>query len=349
MRRLPIFKFVSGKVDALSASFISSSLFLKATRKSDEVSLRLDTVRASVVIPTRNRCEELRNLLHSALEQTVPVEILVMDDGDSDETRDMIRREFPQVQYHRLGKGRGPAFQRNRGIEKASHNIIFPVDDDSLFISPRTIEQTLREFDHPRVGAVGIPYINVRQDQIVRQCAPGTNEVYAAHAFYGAAHAVRRDVFLKIGGYREHFFYMGEEGEYCLRMLNGGYITCVGTADPIHHLESLNRNTALADYCGRRNDILFAWHNVPTHLLPFHLLISTLNGLRWSFVSDHPLRMLHGLLSGFAGFWKYRRDRAPVPVPIYWLHRKLKKKGPARLEEIEHLLPAILKDIVRKE
>ena len=123
---------------------------------------------ASVVIPTRNRVEELRALIRSALGQTVPVEVMVMDDGASPEVADMIQREFPQVRYHSLGTGRGPAFQRNRGIELATAPIVFPLDDDTVIVSPRTVAQTLAEFDHPRVAAVGIPFINIRLDQEVR-------------------------------------------------------------------------------------------------------------------------------------------------------------------------------------
>ena len=40
---------------------------------------------ASVVIPTRNRVEELRALIRSALGQTVPVEVMVMDDPNVDQ------------------------------------------------------------------------------------------------------------------------------------------------------------------------------------------------------------------------------------------------------------------------
>ena len=229
---------------------------------------------ASIVIPTRFRVEELRELIHSVFAQTVPVEILVMDDGESDVLSEMLRVEFPQVRYLKLGSGRGPAFQRNRGIEFATHPIVFFVDDDTLLVSPKTLEQTLAEFEHPRIGAVGIPFINVRQGQALQQRASAAG-IQVAHAFVGAAHAVRRDVFLKVGGYREHFFYMGEEGDLCLRMMQAGYVMRLGRADPIHHLESPRRNLGRAGFSGRRNDILFCWHNVPmSHFVP-HLLATT--------------------------------------------------------------------------
>lgn len=295
----------------------------------------------SVVIPTHERVGELRQLIESALAQTIPVEVLVMDDGERTATEEMVRQEFPTIHYHRLGTKRGPAFQRNRGVELASHNIVFPVDDDSLFVSPRTIEQTLSEFNHPRVGAVGIPFINVRLDTVVRQRAPDPGGIYAAHAYVGAAHAVRRDIFLRLGGYREHFFYMGEEGDYCLRMLNAGYITRLGNADPIHHLESPRRDSALADRCGRRNDVLFAWHNAPLAYLPAQLLSTTLGGLRLGLRLGHPLRMLRGSISGYAVLLRSPRWRQPVIRKVYALHREMKKGRPLRIEALEPLLPPL--------
>src|SRR4051794_35757390 len=98
---------------------------------------------ASFVIPTRNRADELRQLLRSLMSQTISLDIHVMDDGDGGETARMVRCEFPQAHYHQLGTGRGPAFQRNRGIRLASAQVVFAVDDDTLFTSPRTVEQTV--------------------------------------------------------------------------------------------------------------------------------------------------------------------------------------------------------------
>jgi len=296
---------------------------------------------ASIVIPTCNRVGELRNLLRSALAQTVPVEIHVMDDSAIDLSGEMIDREFPGVHYHRLANGRGPTFQRNRGIELASCTIIFPVDDDTLFASARTVEQTIAEFDHPRVAAVGIPYVNISQDKVVRQQAPEAGQVYVASAFVGAAHAIRRDVFLQMNGFREHFFYMGEEGDLCLRMMNRGYVTRLGAADPIHHLESPRRNFSRAGFMGRRNDVLFTWHNVPSADLGVHLAGTTIKGVRHAVRYGPFWAMMNGTASGFADIFRLWSERRPVARNIYQLHRTLKMRGPRLLEEIEPLLPCL--------
>jgi GT2 family glycosyltransferase len=295
------------------------------------------SVRASIVIPSCNRVEELRALIRSCLNQTVPVEIIVVDDAANDEVERMIRVGFSGVRYFRLGKSKGPAFQRNRGIELATNEIVFPLDDDSLFISPHTVEQTLAEFDHPRIGAVGIPYVNVNHDARVLQAAPRDGAIHVTYGFVGAAHAVRRDVFLKVGGFREHFFYMGEESDLCLRMLRNGYVTRLGNADPIHHLESPRRNMKRAGFSGRRNDIRFAWHNVPLPEFPLHLAGTTFNGFKAALTQGCFASMVKGTAAGYADLFRRWNERDPVTRRTYRLHRALKKKS-LKLEEIEWLL-----------
>jgi glycosyltransferase involved in cell wall biosynthesis len=311
-----------------------------------EVRVQGDPV-ASVVIPCRNRKDILRQTIRSSLAQSVPVEVIVMDDGSTDGTVEMVREEYPSVRLYQLGQKKGPAFQRNRGISLARSSIVFPIDDDSIFSSPKVVEQTLAEFNHPRVAAVGIPFLNPRLDWEPHQTQPqSVSGIAVVHAFVGAAHAVRKGIFLEVGGYREHFFYMGEEGDLCIRLIKRGYVVRLGNADPIYHLESPRRDNALAGFCGRRNDVLFAWHNVPTPFLPLHLAITTMNGLYFSLTSANPIPMLRGILSGYIDCWEHRYERTPVSGQIYRLQRRLKKKGPANLDELEHLLPKLPSSMV---
>lgn len=299
---------------------------------------------ASIVFPTRDRNDDLLRAIASAYIQTVPVEVLVMDDGSSSETEQVVRKHFPKVQYHRIATNRGPAFQRNRGIELAKAPIVFAIDDDAVFASSRTVEQSLLDFDHTRVGAVAVPYINIRVDNIIRQRAGERTEVEIVDAFVGAAHAVRRDVFLEIGGYDEDFFYMGEEADLCLRMLAAGHVVRLGRADPVEHHESPRRSYARANFYGRRNDVLFACYDVPMPYLPFHLVGTILNGLRAAATrAEHPWLMLLGTLNGCAMCVRSFRKRRPVSRKVYKLHRHLRKDGPVLLSKIEHELPTLMR------
>lgn len=294
---------------------------------------------ASVVVPSRNRKHLLRRLIHSALAQTVPVEVIVMDDGSTDGTANMVRADFPGVKFFELGKGRGPAFQRNRGIELASAEFVFPVDDDSVLSTPNIVEQTIEQFSDPRVAAVAIPYVNPRADWTELQRSPEAARPWVAHAYVGAAHAIRRSIFLESGGYREHFFYMGEEGDLCVRLLDRGYVVVLGNGDLIHHMESPSRNLGFADYCGPRNDIFFAWHNVPTLYLPIHLVANTANALRTALRSRNPGRVLQGIIRGYVESARRWRERRPVSAQTYRLHRLLKKSGPRPLAEVIARIP----------
>jgi GT2 family glycosyltransferase len=299
-----------------------------------------DRPAASIVIPTRNRAGELIHLLDSASAQSVPVEIIVCDDAseDAEAVRSMVAR-FPQARLLRSETARGPGYQRNRGIEAASCGVVFAPDDDSLFASRLTVEQTLADFSHPRIAAVGIPYANVLSGPEILQRAPDDTSVWVIHAFVGASHAVRRDAFLAVRGYREDFFYMGEEGDLCLRMLAQGWITRAGRADPMHHRESPTRVTTRADYHGRRNDILFAWHNVPSARLPLHLLGTTWNGLRAAASTGRWRSHTFGLLAGWRAILGGTCARQPVDSSVYQTFRSLKKQGPKPMDSILDSIP----------
>src|SRR5262249_42652174 len=67
----------------------------------------LSSRRPSVVISTRNRCDDLRKALASCIRQTIVPEILVMDDGSTDGTAEMVRAEYPAVMLHQSAASRG--------------------------------------------------------------------------------------------------------------------------------------------------------------------------------------------------------------------------------------------------
>jgi glycosyltransferase involved in cell wall biosynthesis len=299
-------------------------------------------MKASIVITTRNRKEELRTVLRSALCQTVQPEMIVLDDGSTDETSDMVRAEFPKVTLHRFERSRGLIVRRNNGARLAQGKVIFSIDDDAAFSTPRVLEQTLAEFDSPRIGAVAIPYIEPQKGNRVLQRAPSRDSLWVTDTFIGTAHALRRDLFLKLGGYREHFIHQGEEPDYCVRMLSAGYLVRLGRADVIYHNESPSRDFRRMDFYGRRNDILFAWHNVPLSRLPIHLVGTTINGIISAARAGRFARMFRGILTGYGECVRHLHERRPVPGNIYRLSRKLKKAGPVPLREIEPLLPPIV-------
>ena len=93
----------------------------------------------SVIIPTWNRSELLPRALESALSQTLlPIEVIVVDDGSSDNTRDIVRSDFPAVRYF-YQSNLGVSAARNRGIYEASGDWIAFLDSDDQWL-PEKLE-----------------------------------------------------------------------------------------------------------------------------------------------------------------------------------------------------------------
>src|SRR6266568_5219643 len=132
-------------------------------------------MRAAVVITTKDRKDDLRRAITSAIRQTVPIEILVLDDGSTDGTSDMLESEFPQVRLVRSPISLGLVAQRNRGALLCSGEIIFSIDDDAEFSSSHIIGQTLALFTRSRVAAVAIPYLEPQKSNRVFQKAPDSD------------------------------------------------------------------------------------------------------------------------------------------------------------------------------
>ena len=297
-----------------------------ATRNAAASGEVIRSLTATVVISTKNRQDDLRSALASCCEQLPACEVLVVNDGSTDQTNQLLEDDFPTVAVLTHDVSTGYITARNEGAAAASSDIIFSIDDDAAFTSSRIIEQVLAEFDDPRVGAVAIPYADVNRDGTEQQRTPDASQIWVSDRFIGTAHAVRRDVFLKLGGYREFFFHQGEESDFCIRMLDAGYFVRLGNSDRIDHFESPKRDTRRMDLYGRRNDVLFAVLNVPWPWFPLHLGSITLRGLLFGIRVRRPLRMFQGLVFGFASGVKYWSYRKPVSTTTYRLFRRLRRE-----------------------
>ena len=94
----------------------------------------------SVVIPTYNRSALITRALDSVLAQTVkPHEILVVDDGSTDDTASLVRKHYPAVQLIRQ-KNTGVSAARNAGITAATGEWVALLDSDDAWL-PRKLER----------------------------------------------------------------------------------------------------------------------------------------------------------------------------------------------------------------
>jgi glycosyltransferase involved in cell wall biosynthesis len=103
----------------------------------------------SVIIPTYNSARYLEAAVESALAQTCrDLEILVIDDGSTDETEEVMRRYGALVRYLRQ-PNRGVAVARNRGIAESRGRYLAFLDADDTWL-PRKLERQLAALGQDR-------------------------------------------------------------------------------------------------------------------------------------------------------------------------------------------------------
>ncbi len=89
----------------------------------------------SVIIPTYNREKKLLNSVNSVRNQTIrDIEIIVVDDGSTDSTFDVIKRiDDNRIKYIKLETNRGGGVARNIGVSKAKGEFIAFQDSDDIW------------------------------------------------------------------------------------------------------------------------------------------------------------------------------------------------------------------------
>jgi glycosyltransferase involved in cell wall biosynthesis len=113
----------------------------------------------SVIIPTYNYGRFLTEAISSALEQThPPLEIIVIDDGSTDDTADVAERFSAQVTYIRQ-ENAGVSAARNRGVAESSGELIAFLDADDIW-EPTKLEKQVAKFCTD--AAVGLVHCEMR-------------------------------------------------------------------------------------------------------------------------------------------------------------------------------------------
>ena len=91
----------------------------------------------SVVIPTYNRQHTLARAIESVLDQTAAVdEIIVVDDGSTDQTRDFLFEKYPNVDYY-YQPNAGVSAARNKGVSVAKSDWIAFLDSDDQWLEKK--------------------------------------------------------------------------------------------------------------------------------------------------------------------------------------------------------------------
>ena len=96
----------------------------------------------AVIIPTYNRCDLLKRAINSVIKQTItPKEIIIVDNGSTDQTYQMVSSLFPEINYF-IEKKRGVSAARNKGILESKSKWIAFLDSDDAW-KPTKLEKQM--------------------------------------------------------------------------------------------------------------------------------------------------------------------------------------------------------------
>ncbi|CAB4709848.1 MAG: glycosyltransferase [Actinobacteria bacterium] len=208
----------------------------------------------SVVIPTRNRRDLCRLAVESCLtNQDVAVEIIVVDDGSTDDTLGYLA-DLPIVGLRQEWAGRSAA--RNRGIGAATAPLVAFLDSDDLSL-PRRFDRQLNAMAPADIGCWGqVSFIDdmgaplpddtaVIQREIEETAARGaTPEVLAVRMrIYPSTVLVSQDAIAAVGGFDEDML-VAEDIEWLLRVRRHGSLAFV--PEPLSLIRHHEGNTQSA-------------------------------------------------------------------------------------------------------
>ena len=205
-------------------------------------------MKVSVIILNYNGLAYTVNAVASIHQYCSGAEIIVVDNGSTDESNKVLRSKFPDIHLIALSENKGFGAGNNRGAEAASGDFFFFVNNDTVLTSD--IIRALTEFmEAKKKCGVAAPALrngdgsfqlsygkfpsimneilaqkktrtieNVQKDQVEQKKMAKKIDWVT-----GAAMMVQRSVFEQIGGFDEHYFMYFEDVDFCKRIALAGY------------------------------------------------------------------------------------------------------------------------------
>lgn len=208
----------------------------------------------SAVIVNYNGGKCIIKSIHTLYQQEIQLkEIIVIDNGSTDGSIDLIKTNFPNVQLIELGKNTGASKARNIGLKKCTTELVLILDDD-VYLSKDCLSQMLITFNQemstvicPRV--LLFPECNIIQTDGAATHFVGT--MILRHGYFhvkdtpieattvggctSACLLVNRKHVLEAGGFDEVYFIYLEDLEFSLRLRSLGYKIICEPAAVVYH------------------------------------------------------------------------------------------------------------------
>lgn len=183
--------------------------------------------RTTIIIPTFNSKDFLAEAIDSALAQTVPCEVIVINDGSTDGSRFILDDYVDRVKIiHQVNKGLPSA--RNAGIMNATTELILMLDSDDKLL-PTAVERIEKVFDDTDADIVSPSFtqFGLQSGDIILQMRekdkPGlTLDDFKSGNKIGYCSAFKRADLLAVGGYSPKMIWGYEDLALTIDLLKRG-------------------------------------------------------------------------------------------------------------------------------
>lgn len=300
----------------------------------------------SVIIPHYNGVEILRECLNFLLESSLQnKEIIVVDNGSSDESCEMVEAQFPAVKLIESSENRGYAGGCNLGAEQAESTQLVFLNNDTIpdvgwleplvkrinsdenisSVQPKILDAKKKDHFEYAGGSggymdrYGFPFARGRIFDTVEKDEGQYDN--ACHIFWasGTAFITRKEVFLQMGGFDEKFFAHFEEIDYHWKCHLAGYSVWVEPASVVYHKGggTLKYDSPRKTYLNHRNSFVMVASNTSGKELFIVLLIRIL---------FEKISILRDLLRGrFGHAWAHVKAGFWIILNLGYLCKRRKK------------------------
>jgi GT2 family glycosyltransferase len=222
--------------------------------------------RTTLVVITRNRAENLLGNLERLRRRSPGVPVVVVDNGSTDGTSDLVRRHQPDVEVVRLPHNRGAA-GRTVGARMATTPYVAFADDDSWWADGALAAATALLDAHQRLGLLAArlvvepgrildPVCRLMQDSPLGEV---TGVGPGVLGFMACAAVVRRQAYLDVGGFHPRFGVGGEEQLLAIDLERAGWDCAYADAVVAHHLPGHGAPRPRRQQIIVRNALWTAW------------------------------------------------------------------------------------------
>jgi len=292
----------------------------------------------SIIIPHYNGAHHLPPCFSALRGQTYPhLEIILVDNGSTDESVAVTRRNFPEVEIIELGRNLGLTGAINRGIARASGEVIVPLNNDTE-TAPGWAEALVDALQaHPEAGIVASKMLLFDRRDTLHSAGDGfgldgiplnrgvwqkdegqfDRDTYIFGGCGGAV-AYRREMLAEIGLFDEDLFMYLEDVDLNWRAQLAGYRAVFAPQAVVYHRLSATGGGVIASYYTGRNTIFVLAKNLPGSIFRRHW--RTIVGAQFKIALD-ALRAwrgeaararLRGQLAGLGGLPQWLSKRQSV-------------------------------------